>query len=244
MRSTVALLGLSSVAAVITVAGCVLVTGTGNPGGAGAGGPGGASFSGYVCQGPATPPSGGSCVNVSGDAGPPPDLDGGMNQQMDAGHHSWDGGHGFGSSSGSGNGGSGSGSSSGSGTTGSGGGGGSGSSSSGSSSSGSSSSGAPNASCNPLTNAGCAGADVCGPDGTGTTYVCQPEGSPANLAACGDCSDPSATCGVGGVCVTLDTGNSICVEMCCTDADCGAGQCNTSAIIPSLPDAVGVCVLP
>ena len=209
--------------------------------------------------GPGDASVGGSCVNVSGDAGPP-DLDGGMS---DGGHHGWDGGHGAEAAAPERH--------------------------SGSSSrlatherrreqqqraaaaadtdgGGSGSSGSSSAACRRRQRAAAAAADpsaqrdVATPcherrlrrdrrlrarTRLGTTYACAPEGSPANIAACGDCSDLSSSCGEGGVCITLPEGNSICVEMCCTDADCGqGGQCNTSAIQPSLPDGVGVCVLP
>jgi len=247
MRKAVALLGLSSVATAVAVGGCFFVANnpTGGPGGTGAGGPGGgpASLDGYICQGPATPPSGGSCVNVStgtgvpGDAGGPSDGGTGMNV-----HHAWDGGHMSGSgsststSSGAG-GGSTTSTSSGTGTS-------TSTGTSGTSTSTSSSGSMSSASCNPVTNAGCSGSDVCGPDATGTTYTCQPQGSPANLAACDDCSDPASTCGAGGICIALDESGSvaICVEMCCTDADCGLGRCSTTGILPALPDGVGVCV--
>jgi hypothetical protein len=101
--------------------------------------------------------------------------------------------------------------------------------------------------CNPVTNEGCTGMDVCGPDSTNTTYLCQPAGSVPNVAPCGDCSEDDTSCGVGGVCIAFDPSgaDAMCVQMCCTDADCGAGgQCNTSAIEPALPDGVGVCVVP
>jgi hypothetical protein len=234
MRKFVTLFCLSSFAGAVTVASCVLSIETGPGGhtsdgfgaaGPGGGGSGGGTFSGYLCEVPETPPSGGSCVDVSGDGGPPPDMDAGMSGGMDGGHHGWDGGPHMSGSSGSGSSGSGSGSSSG-----------------GSGEDG----GSASAGCNPVTNAGCTGMNVCGPDTSGS-YSCQAEGSPANVPVCGDCSDPDTSCGVGGVCIALDSSGSeaICVQMCCTDADCGpSGQCDTGAVIPSLPDGVGVCVLP
>ena len=97
--------------------------------------------------------------------------------------------------------------------------------------------------CNPLTNAGCTGTDVCNPD-QGSNFVCMQAGSPAGLAVCGDCTAQNATCGVGGICLAVDQAMTQyeCVQMCCTNADCGNGTCNTTLLSPALGDSVGVCV--
>ena len=102
--------------------------------------------------------------------------------------------------------------------------------------------------CNPVTNAGCTGTDVCGPDvhsATNMNYFCQPAGSPAGLAPCADCSGQTATCGGGGICIGVNSAGTefFCAQMCCTDADCGAsGSCSTSTLSPALPSGVGVCI--
>jgi hypothetical protein len=97
--------------------------------------------------------------------------------------------------------------------------------------------------CNPLTNAGCTGTDVCGPD-QGSNFVCMPAGNPSMVSVCGDCTALSATCGVGGICLAVDPAMTHyeCAQMCCTNADCGSGTCNTTLRMPALGDGVGVCV--
>ena len=97
--------------------------------------------------------------------------------------------------------------------------------------------------CNPVTNAGCTGTDVCGPDlgNTGdTNYFCQPGDSTA--AICADCTQ--VNCGKGTLCVALDNAETmaVCAPMCCTDADCGsAARCNMGALMTPLPSSVGLC---
>jgi len=100
--------------------------------------------------------------------------------------------------------------------------------------------------CNPVTNAGCTGTDTCGPDfadDTNMNYFCQPSGSPAGIAACGDCSADTATCGAGGLCVQVSNTAFFCAQLCCTNADCGAsGKCDTQQFQTPLPSGVGICV--
>ena len=35
------------------------------------------------------------------------------------------------------------------------------------------------------------------------------------------------TCGGGETCFPISSSESVCARYCCTDADCGAGQCTT-----------------
>jgi hypothetical protein len=95
--------------------------------------------------------------------------------------------------------------------------------------------------CNPVTNEGCLGTDVCGLDNSGNFYVCFPAGSPAGVAACDSCTAPASTCGAGTTCVGVSMTSYLCARMCCTNADCGQGTCSTMAVMPSLPSGVGVC---
>jgi hypothetical protein len=101
--------------------------------------------------------------------------------------------------------------------------------------------------CNPITNSGCTGTDVCGPDNSGSFWVCTPGGSP-DVALCGDCSSQTAVCAAGNICIGYQApdggaGPTECVHYCCTDADCGgaSGSCNTSGLQPPLPNSVGIC---
>jgi hypothetical protein len=121
--------------------------------------------------------------------------------------------------------------------------------------------------CNPVTNAGCTGTDVCGPDfnsSTNMNYFCQPAQSMGNVPVCGNCTSLSASCGAGGICLVLDQvgscsadtdcpasefcdsqsgtcADAFCAQMCCTDADCGStGKCDTADL--GLPSNVGFCV--
>ena len=98
--------------------------------------------------------------------------------------------------------------------------------------------------CNPVTNAGCTGTDWCGPDATNSNFFCQPAGTPAGILACGDCTELAATCGGGGLCVGFTADTYTCINMCCTDADCGAGKCDTTVLTNALPSGVGLCVTP
>ncbi len=95
--------------------------------------------------------------------------------------------------------------------------------------------------CNPLTNAGCIGTDVCGADTDGTNYYCLPAGAPSAVPLCGDCSAPDATCGPGLICAYVSATTARCAALCCTNADCGAGTCDPQAIMPPLPSGVGLC---
>jgi hypothetical protein len=105
--------------------------------------------------------------------------------------------------------------------------------------------------CNPITNEGCTGTDLCQPDNSGMFYDCQPAGTPSKVAFCGDCTAPQATCVPGAFCVG-NVGGTIftCTAFCCTNADCGgtngdAGTgpfCDTQAFAMPLPDNVGICI--
>ena len=80
--------------------------------------------------------------------------------------------------------------------------------------------------CNPVTNEGCTGTDVCGPD-NGYSFYCQPAGSPAGVAVCGDCTATGATCAAGAYCGPAKTcvagGMGISGAACTSDADCASG---------------------
>jgi hypothetical protein len=97
--------------------------------------------------------------------------------------------------------------------------------------------------CNPVTNEGCTGTDVCGPD-NGDSFYCQPAGSMPGVAVCGDCTAAGATCAAGAYCAGIPPGPGYtCVQMCCTDADCGGGRCDAAFLQPPLGSSVGVCVM-
>ncbi len=98
--------------------------------------------------------------------------------------------------------------------------------------------------CDPVTNAGCTGTNICVPDSSLKHYVCTPPGSPGNIPICGDCTAVTATCGAGLFCVSPGAASPkfYCAQFCCTNADCGdGGTCDTSAFTTPLPDAVGIC---
>jgi hypothetical protein len=98
--------------------------------------------------------------------------------------------------------------------------------------------------CDPVTNAGCTGTDICVPDSSLKHYVCKPAGSPGNIPVCGDCTVVTATCGAGLFCVSPSAASPkfYCAQFCCTNADCGdGGTCDTTAVTTPLPDAVGIC---
>lgn len=93
--------------------------------------------------------------------------------------------------------------------------------------------------CNPITNAGCTGTDVCMADFDFTNYYCQPAGTPANIPLCASCTG-FATCAPGGLCVGTDEANVTCAPMCCDDADCApSGTCDKTSI--PMPAGVGYC---
>jgi hypothetical protein len=114
-------------------------SGTGGGGGAGGSGAGGGTTVTLDCTIPAMPPSMGTCVSFTSDAGV--ELDAGLD---DAGF-------------------------------------------------------AATTTCNPITNEGCIGTDVCGPD-QGSNFYCQPAGSTPNVAVCQDCTALGTTCAIGGFC--------------------------------------------
>jgi hypothetical protein len=96
--------------------------------------------------------------------------------------------------------------------------------------------------CNPITNAGCTGADVCTLDSAGMYFVCASAGAP-NVAACGACGPASMSCKAGELCFVTDPGSMManCAQLCCTDADCGTGRCESATF--GLPSGVGLCVV-
>ena len=94
--------------------------------------------------------------------------------------------------------------------------------------------------CNPVTNTGCTGTDLCQADYDFTNYYCQQPGSPANVPICASCTG-NATCAPGGLCVGTNNANVVCAPMCCDDGDCGAsGRCDKTSI--RMPAGVGFCV--
>jgi hypothetical protein len=103
--------------------------------------------------------------------------------------------------------------------------------------------------CNPITNAGCTGTDLCSTDNSGNFWVCYQTGGGTFVQTCGDCTASTAVCGVDNICISYvdDAGDNWlneCVRYCCTDADCGdagAGSCNTAVLDPPLPNGVGIC---
>lgn len=89
--------------------------------------------------------------------------------------------------------------------------------------------GGPKFECNPVTNQGCAANEGCDFDMAGT-YSCFPP--PLAAPLCGACSsDMEPYCEGGTTCV----GNK-CFRFCCTNADCGSGECY---IEPG--DPTGIC---
>jgi hypothetical protein len=87
--------------------------------------------------------------------------------------------------------------------------------------------------CNPLTNEGCTGTDICGVDNSGEYWVCLPTAGFLIVNTDDDCgqicnsSDTcyTAVCAADNICVpdvttTNGTGN-VCLKLCCTDDDCG-----------------------
>jgi hypothetical protein len=98
-------------------------------------------------------------------------------------------------------------------------------------------------SCNPVTNAGCAGTtcDSIYPGVFGCTYN---TGTPVKL--CGTCDNVNSPfCDVDLHCFP---GNDTCARFCCTDADCGTGKCELDQTIvfgtplPLTKTIVGICL--
>jgi hypothetical protein len=107
--------------------------------------------------------------------------------------------------------------------------------------------GASTTTCNPITNDGCTGTDTCQPDTSNSHYYCQPVGTMPNIAPCGDCTAAQAFCAKGGLCVGITMTMAACIQMCCTDADCGGvtGSCQVTGFLQNdLPMSVGLCVNP
>jgi hypothetical protein len=93
--------------------------------------------------------------------------------------------------------------------------------------------------CNPFTNAGCTGTDICREDSSLKHFYCMPGGSSATVPVCGACTG-TAGCEHGELCAGSGPGHVWCGAMCCTDADCGpSGKCTTT-VVPT-PAGVGVC---
>jgi hypothetical protein len=100
--------------------------------------------------------------------------------------------------------------------------------------------------CNPVTNAGCTGTDVCDTDNSGKHWVCYLAGTNI-VATCGDCGASNAVCKGGNTCINFTTADggviaTSCSKYCCTDADCG-GTANTCSkgLSPPPPNNVGIC---
>ncbi len=81
--------------------------------------------------------------------------------------------------------------------------------------------------CNPVTRAPCKADESCDFTNMGTGYQCYPPPNAAKLCGACSASDPGPFCGNGTTC-----DNGICVKFCCTDADCGAGKCDTTKMFP------------
>lgn len=84
--------------------------------------------------------------------------------------------------------------------------------------------------CNPVTNAGCnaAAGESCDFDGAGGFKCWAPP--PANTAAlCAACDVTAGpACLPTSTCMATPAGTTACARFCCTDADCGAGKCDTT----------------
>jgi hypothetical protein len=104
--------------------------------------------------------------------------------------------------------------------------------------------------CNPLTNSGCTGTDICIPDNSGNYWVCIPITGATIVQTCNDCSGNTALCAKDNICIQYQNDAGVidlteCVKYCCTDADCGgtSGSCNKQALSPPLANGVGICSL-
>jgi hypothetical protein len=110
--------------------------------------------------------------------------------------------------------------------------------------------------CNPVTNAGCTGADACDVNfnTAGTMligFVCYtPQGTAFTDTLCSFCDNSSddLSCPAGQTCVPYGPQAamlSACAQYCCTDADCGTGKCttkdSTSTPIFSIAPTLGIC---
>jgi hypothetical protein len=105
------------------------------------------------------------------------------------------------------------------------------------------------AQCNPVTNAGCAGADACDivADSLGNVlgFGCYPP--PNNAAICSPCAaiaQGGPFCAPGGTCFSLHM-KSTCARYCCTDADCGPdAACDTQmgTLFGIFAPDLGLCV--
>jgi hypothetical protein len=98
--------------------------------------------------------------------------------------------------------------------------------------------------CNPITNQGCTGTDTCQPDESHQHYFCRPVGPMATAALCQSCNVTVQSCAAGVLCVGSSSFPAECVQMCCTDADCGAGgTCDAAFLTLPLRFGVGICVM-
>src|SRR5262249_53980736 len=100
--------------------------------------------------------------------------------------------------------------------------------------------------CNPITNAGCTGTDVCDSDNSGKYWICY-QGATPSVGPCGNCRTNARLCKGGNTCIDFtDPDGGVlfteCVKYCCTDADCGgaSGTCNKK-VTPPPPNNVGIC---
>jgi hypothetical protein len=100
--------------------------------------------------------------------------------------------------------------------------------------------------CDPITNAGCTGTDVCGLDTSGKYWDCFEGGNPP-IPLCGNCSASTAICADGTFCVgfgAMGSPDAWCAQLCCSNADCGTGgTCDMMAfgMGNELPNSVGIC---
>jgi len=92
----------------------------------------------------------------------------------------------------------------------------------------------PAQTCNPVTQLGCAGTDVCGYQAG--TFGCSAGG------ALGNCND-SCPAGPGTPCsgTLVCNASNLCSSWCCNDGDCASGLCEKG--LAGLPAYVGVCAI-
>lgn len=93
--------------------------------------------------------------------------------------------------------------------------------------------------CNPVTNQGCntAAGEACDFGASGfECYAAPPANTEALCAACDITNGPA--CLPTSTCIDATAGGTKCARFCCTDADCGAGKCDTTVT----GGAPGVCV--
>jgi hypothetical protein len=109
--------------------------------------------------------------------------------------------------------------------------------------------------CNPVTNAGCTGADACdvSNDAMGNLigFVCySPQGTAFTDTLCHTCDNTSddLSCPAGLTCEIFDTAmHAACARYCCSDADCAPGHCHTKdmqmmPIFGTVAPMLGLCL--